>query len=344
MNLLTSLDKIYDFYSYILNSPSPTERMTKFEYKQEYDMYKERINKELSFNTITQLLKLMELTINSINDEKNIKIEIDNSTAWDALKLIEDAITSTEVGDPIDTDWLPQSPVTFIKYVNYQNHHPDLNNKFDLLHAGERNIRDDLMYMIINTKKTNLKSDYEFEIHSIHPEMPPVLIFEFNKLDGKINCTEKDDNQIARDLHELHFSVPHWVNGDMEFFWKFLSTFSLINEPRLTIVTDVSNRQIRKSSSKKGLIIDKSWSKISWNVGDNIKNKILANDPKYSLPLHFRRGHWKRANETNPKSIRRERSSDQSLWWTWIDGYWAGHPAFGFKKHFYTPKRKSNGS
>tara|TARA_R100000734_G_C3317522_1_gene110747 strand:+ start:292 stop:1302 length:1011 start_codon:yes stop_codon:yes gene_type:complete len=336
MNLLTSLDKIYDFYSYILNSPNPTEKMSNFKYKEE--------NKDLDFNTIVRLLELMQLTVDAMSDENNLKIEIDNSTAWDALDLIEDAITSTEVGDPIDTDWLPQSPVTFIKYVNYKKTDRETLDEYDQLHASDNHIRDNLMYMVIDTEKANLKSDYEFELHSIHPQMPPVLIFEFSKSNGKINCTQKDDNQIARVLHELHYSVPHWVNGDMEFFWKFLSTFSLINEPRLTIMTDVATRQIRKSAAKKGLKIDKSWSKISWNVGDNIKNKILASDPKYSLPLHFRRGHWKRANETDPKSVRRERSKDKSLWWTWIDGYWAGHPAFGFKKHFYTPKRKGNGS
>ena len=110
MNLLTSLDNIYDFYSYILNSSSPTEKMGNFKYKEQ--------DTDLDFSTIVRLLELMRLTVDAMSDENNLKIEIDNSTAWEALDLIEDAIQSTEVGDPIDTDWLPQSPVTFIKYVN----------------------------------------------------------------------------------------------------------------------------------------------------------------------------------------------------------------------------------
>jgi len=52
------------------------------------------------------------------------------------------------------------------------------------------------------------------------------------------------------------------------------------------------------------------------------------------MPLHFNRGHWKSAQEQHPKSILRK-----DEWKTWIEGYWAGHPAFGFKKQYWQPKK-----
>ena len=68
------------------------------------------------------------------------------------------------------------------------------------------------------------------------------------------------------------------------------------------------------------------------------RQAVAAKEPYdttfHKMPLQFNKGHWKKAKEHHPKSILRN-----GEWKTWIEGYWAGHPGFGFKKQYWKPTK-----
>ena len=109
----------------------------------------------------------------------------------------------------------------------------------------------------------------------------------------------------------------------------------LVNKPRFVIKKPFGTRQQRRGLNRGGGFAVDAWHKITWNVDKPVSEKDAYDASYHKLPLHFRRGHWRSSEEDQPKSIQRENGG----WYTWIEGYWAGHPAFGFKKSYYSPKK-----
>ena len=108
-----------------------------------------------------------------------------------------------------------------------------------------------------------------------------------------------------------------------------------INTPRHVVKNRGGTRQARRSAHMgMGFAVD-AWHRVSWDVSKPVNAKEPYDTKFHKLPLHFRRGHWREgAEEHHPKSIFRK-----GRWQTWIEGYWAGHPAFGFKKQYWQPKK-----
>jgi len=108
----------------------------------------------------------------------------------------------------------------------------------------------------------------------------------------------------------------------------------LINKPRFVKSQPMGTRQQRRGLHRgMGFAVD-AWHKISWNIDKPVAAKVPHDETFHKKPLHFRRGHWRKALSDHPKSIQRQ----DGKWYTWIEGFWAGHPAFGTKKAYYQPK------
>jgi len=108
----------------------------------------------------------------------------------------------------------------------------------------------------------------------------------------------------------------------------------LINKPRFVKSQPIGTRQQRRGLHRgMGFAVD-AWHKISWNIDKPVAAKVPYDETFHKKPLHFRRGHWRKALANHPKSIQRQ----DGKWYTWIEGFWAGHPAFGTKKAYYQPK------
>lgn len=117
----------------------------------------------------------------------------------------------------------------------------------------------------------------------------------------------------------------------------------IINNPRFLIDKPAGTRQQRKQMHRgMGKAVD-VWHKITWNIGDPTVAKKPYDETFHKMPLHYTRGHWRRAKETDPKSVQRSKAINpehRKMWWTWIEGFWSGHPAFGIKKSYHAPKIK----
>ena len=123
---------------------------------------------------------------------------------------------------------------------------------------------------------------------------------------------------------------------------SYLMILRVINSPRLTDKKPPGTRQQRRRIAMgMGKAVD-AWHRVSWNIDKAAIAKEPFDKGFHKMPLHFNRGHWKRALEHHPKSRQRPNAlkpEHRTGWWTWIDGYFAGHPAFGFKKQYWKPTK-----
>lgn len=123
-----------------------------------------------------------------------------------------------------------------------------------------------------------------------------------------------------------------------------ISTSIILTNQEIITKSAAGIRQQRKAAEKRHKIKPDRWSKICWNVQEPARQSDKNSDRTIRQPLHFTRGHWRKALESHPKSVQRPSAINEQnrlLWWTWIDGYWSGHPAYGFKKSVYQPEIKN---
>ena len=113
----------------------------------------------------------------------------------------------------------------------------------------------------------------------------------------------------------------------------FLQT---INNPRFVRQGRKSVSQMKKHSLKKVLrdFIAEQWNMVSWNVDKAVDAKQYEEGNGGRQGLHFRRGFFRRAEShwQNVQIIDGE-------WRQWIEGYEAGHPAFGVLKSYHLPRK-----
>ena len=109
---------------------------------------------------------------------------------------------------------------------------------------------------------------------------------------------------------------------------------SLLNQPSFTKREPAGSRQERRAAKRSGSYAVDAWHKISWNIGEAVKAKLTRDEPTRCMPLHYTRGHWRKAEEGWNNVEQRK----DGLWYQWIEGYWSGHPAFGIKRSYHAPK------
>jgi hypothetical protein len=160
-----------------------------------------------------------------------------------------------------------------------------------------------------------------------HEQLPNFL--------GQIITTEKNGIESSRFM--LDVDVAH-TESDIKVaaFWLRIAAtaLSLINQPRFVKSEPIplSRQQRRRMKRGMGMAVD-AWHRIKWDIDKPVTAKLPYDTNFHKMPLHFRRGHWRKSEADHPKSIQR----DNGKWYTWIEGYWAGHPAFGTKKQYWEP-------
>jgi len=109
---------------------------------------------------------------------------------------------------------------------------------------------------------------------------------------------------------------------------------SLLNQPGFTKREAVGSRQERRAATRSGGYATDAWHKVTWNIGEAVKAKLQSDDPVRCMPLHYTRGHWRKAEEGWINTSQRK----DGHWYQWIEGFWSGHPAFGVKKSYHAPR------
>ena len=111
-------------------------------------------------------------------------------------------------------------------------------------------------------------------------------------------------------------------------------TMTLINQPRFVVQGAAGSRQSRKHMHRKHGIATGAWHKIQWNLGEPVKAKSDSDRGGWRMPLHYTRGHWRKAQDHWDDVVIRKDNQP----YKWIDGFWSGHPAYGVKKSYHAPK------
>ncbi len=115
---------------------------------------------------------------------------------------------------------------------------------------------------------------------------------------------------------------------------------ALINEPRIVRHVPAVSRQQRRAAERSGKFAGASWTRIMWDVTKPTVAKSAAASDCRCMPLHWVRGHWKRALPhfkgacLRPDALKPE---DRMIWWQWIDGFVRGHAYFGIRKSVHAP-------
>jgi len=112
-----------------------------------------------------------------------------------------------------------------------------------------------------------------------------------------------------------------------------------INQPRYVVAGKRDVSLVKRQSFKKatGRFTPDSWNLVSWNVDKPVKAKDYEEGTGGKQALHYRRGHFRKAEPDWPTA----RWSDaRSRWEQYIHGYEAGHPAFGVKKSYHLPRKE----
>lgn len=112
----------------------------------------------------------------------------------------------------------------------------------------------------------------------------------------------------------------------------------LINQPRFVVRDAAGSRQSRKHMHRKHGISTGAWHKIQWNLGEPVRAKTDSDRGGWRMPLHYTRGHWRKAQDHWDDVVIRKDNQP----YKWIDGFWSGHPAYGVKKSYHAPKRRTN--
>ena len=91
---------------------------------------------------------------------------------------------------------------------------------------------------------------------------------------------------------------------------------------------------VRKRLEKKKGIPRDRWSRIQWNVGQNVQREVRETmGEEHCTALHRVRGFYRKA-ESHYNNV----TKIEGKWFQWIKSFWRGHPAFGIIKSTYAPK------
>ena len=140
--------------------------------------------------------------------------------------------------------------------------------------------------------------------------------------------------------------VDHWLNLPEDARESMMRCLRLtagllqtINQPRFVVAGKRDVSQIKRQSFKKatGKFVPDVWNMVSWNVDKPVKAQDYKEGTGGRLPLHYRRGYWRMAEE-GWKNTRW--SEERNRWEQYIHGYEAGNPAFGYKKNYHLPRKE----
>ena len=117
--------------------------------------------------------------------------------------------------------------------------------------------------------------------------------------------------------------------------YALASVIYMMKKPNFATQTIVSNsRGVRKRLEKKKGIPRDRWSRIQWNVGQNVQREVRKTmGEEHCTALHRVRGFYRKA-ESHYNNV----TKIEGNWFQWIKPFWRGHPAFGIIKSTYAPK------
>lgn len=117
---------------------------------------------------------------------------------------------------------------------------------------------------------------------------------------------------------------------------------ALMAAPRLVACTDrTTPRPLRRRAPVRLPQQDWAWTEVTWTIDGRASAKgarAAAIPVAHRRPLHWCRGHWRRAARHHPAAqYLSDLPGRPPGFYTWIPGVWKGHPSYGVKLQRHCP-------
>ncbi len=183
---------------------------------------------------------------------------------------------------------------------------------------SNKSLNNPLMFMCQQFDHDNV-----VEVRGFGPMGDPIILGGYHPSYGMVFPDGFDDWEDPKKAAHLEMMV------------MIAGSFEIINHPRFVLSEPSGPRQQRRKMMREHSIPVDAWHKISWDISE----PVVSVDPKggrkkVKMPLHYNRGYFKRAEPHWDNVVQWK----DGTWKQWVDGYWAGHPAYGIKKGYHAPK------
>jgi hypothetical protein len=267
------------------------------------DIYKQQKNSGMSIALWREIL----------SNPETMRIEASLDFAETSMDLVDDLL-GKDVDDKYFThDYMIESPV--ILYIpDFKYPESDLiNDGVFVFHWLEKNFE---------MHGTVYHAWVQFKNNNFKKLAIPMSADDIEHAKKQLDENFKDRLEtFQKKLQTLHFSLA--------------SVIYMIKRPNFVTQTTVSNSSgVRKRLEKKKGIPRERWSRIQWNVGQNVQREVRETmGEEHCTALHRVRGFYRKA-----KSHYNNVTKIEGEWFQWIEPFWRGHPAFGIVKSTYAPK------
>ena len=246
-----------------------------------------------------------------LSNPETMRIETSLDFAETSMNLVDDLL-GKDVDDKYFThDYMIESPVILYIPDLKDPEHDRINDGVFVFHWLEKNFE---------MSGTAHHAWVQFKNNSFKKLTIPMSADDIEHADKKQLDKKKVDG-FKEELQILHFALA--------------AVIYMIKRPNFVTQTTVSNSGgVRKRLEKKKGIPRDRWSRIQWNVGQNVQREVRKTmGEEHCTALHRVRGFYRKA-ESHYNNV----TKIEGKWFQWIEPFWRGHPAFGIIKSTYAPK------
>jgi len=265
------------------------------------DIYRQQKNSGMSVALWREIL----------SNPETMRIETSLDFAETSMNLVDDLL-GKDVDDKYFThDYMIESPVILYIPDLKDPEHDRINDGVFVFHWLEKNFE---------MSGTVHHAWVQFKNNSFKTLTIPMSADDIEHADKK-QLDKKNVDKFQEELQILHFALA--------------SVIYMMRKPNFVTQTTVSNSGgVRKRLEKKKGIPKERWSRIQWNVGQNVQREVRKTmGEEHCTALHRVRGFYRKA-ESHYNNV----TKIEGKWFQWIEPFWRGHPAFGIIKSTYAPK------
>ena len=265
------------------------------------DIYRQQKNSGMSVALWREIL----------SNPETMRIETSLDFAETSMNLVDDLL-GKDVDDKYFThDYMIESPVILYIPDLKDPEHDRINDGVFVFHWLEKNFE---------MSGTVHHAWVQFKNNSFKKLTIPMSADDIEHADKK-QLDKKNVDGFQEELQILHFALA--------------AVIYMIKRPNFVTQTTVSNSGgVRKRLEKKKGIPRDRWSRIQWNVGQNVQREVRKTmGEEHCTALHRVRGFYRKA-ESHYNNV----TKIEGKWFQWIEPFWRGHPAFGIIKSTYAPK------
>ena len=259
-----------------------------------------------------------------LSNPETMRIEASMDFIEPSMNLLDNILEENNYDDYFDNIHMIEGPV--ILYI------PDFKKLDNQANASNGELLDVDGVLVLHW----LEKDFEIN-GAIHHAWVQAVTKNFISIPMSVEDVSEDsfiEKYLRRDATNKD-SLKEFQIYYRQLHYALASVIYMMKKPNFATQTIVSNsRGVRKRLEKKKGIPRERWSRIQWNVGQNVQREVRKTmGEEHCTALHRVRGFYRKA-ESHYNNV----TKIEGNWFQWIKPFWRGHPAFGIIKSTYAPK------